>query len=120
MVRSAPGAQTPSKCLSWLQYIYSSSEQSVFMQYWLIFWDKTCPSGWNTAGSDCYKNSAAVHAPTEVVTDLSKMTITGSAVNGGVDTTTFTDGANAYTTTGPDTVVDLANAWNGAGIQYHR
>ena len=42
------------------------------------------------------------------------MSITGSAVNGGLDTTIFTDGANAYKTTGQDTVVDLANAWNGA------
>jgi hypothetical protein len=108
------GAQTPSKCLSWLQYVYSSGEQAVFMQYWLIYWDKACPAGWNTYSGDCYKNSAAVRAPREVITDLSQMSMTGSAVNGGVDTTTFTDGANAYTTTGPDTVVDLASNWNGS------
>ena len=109
------GAQTPSKCLTWLQYVYSSGEQAAFMQYWLIYWDKSCPSGWMSDGSgDCYKNSSAVRVPREPITDLSKMSMTGSAVNGGVDTTTYADGANAYTTTGPDTVVYLANYWNGA------
>jgi hypothetical protein len=110
------GAQTPSKCLTWLQYVYFAArgQSSVFMQYWLINWDKTCPAGWNSYSPDCYKNSASVGAPQEPITDLAKMSITGSAVNGGNDTTIFTDGANAYKTTGLDTVVDLANAWNGS------
>jgi hypothetical protein len=110
------GAQNPASCLSWLQYVYyaSAGQSSVFMQYWLINWNTKCPAGWNTYSPDCYKNSNAVLAPQEPITDLSKMSITGSAVNGGLDTTIFTDGANAYKTTGPDTVVDLANAWNGS------
>ncbi len=113
--KACDGAQTPSKCLSWLQYIYSSSEKAVFMQYWLIYYDTTCPSGWMSAGGgDCYKNSAAVRAPQDPVTDLQNMSITGSAVNGGVDTTVFADGSNAYTTTGKDTVVYLAKNWDGA------
>jgi hypothetical protein len=110
------GAKVPSACLTWLQYVYFAApgQSSVFMQYWLINWNTKCPAGWNTFSPDCYKNSAAVSAPQESIKDLSQMSITGSAVNGGVDTTIFTDGANAYKTTGPDTVVDLANAWNGA------
>ena len=84
------------------------------MQYWLIHWNTTCPRGWNSFSGDCYKNSAAVSAPQEPITDLSHMSITGSAVNGGLDTTVFADGGNAYKTTGPDSVVDLAGAWNGA------
>jgi hypothetical protein len=109
------GAQTPSKCLSWLQYIYSSSEKAVFMQYWLIYYDAACPAGWMSAGGgDCYKNSAAVRAPQDPITDLQNMSITGSAVKGGVDTTVFADGTNAYTTTGSDKVVYLAKSWNGS------
>ena len=108
------GAQTPSKCLSWLQYVYSSSEQAVFMQYWLIYWNKACPAGWNTYSGDCYKNSAAVRAPTLPIKQLKSMVLTGSAVNGGVDTSTLTTSTDAYTTTGPDTVVYLANNWNGS------
>jgi hypothetical protein len=108
-------AKTPSKCLSWLQYIYSSSEKAVFMQYWLIYYDTRCPSGWmSDGGGDCYKNSAAVRAPQEPITDLQKMSVTGSAVTNGVDTTVFADGSNAYTTTGKDTVVYLAKSWDGA------
>jgi hypothetical protein len=110
------GAAVPSKCLTWLQYVYfgARGQSSVFMQYWLINWNTTCPAGWNTFSGDCFKNSAAVSAPQEPITDLSQMSITGSAVNGGLDTTIFMDGANAFKTTGQDTVVDLANAWNGA------
>lgn len=110
------GAKVPSACLTWLQYVYFAArgQSSVFMQYWLINWNTTCPAGWNTFSGDCYKNSPAVGAPQEPITDLAQMSITGSAVNGGLDTTIFTDGANAYKTTGQDSVVDLANAWNGA------
>jgi hypothetical protein len=108
------GAAIPSKCLTWLQYVYSSGEQATFMQYWLIYWNTKCPAGWFTYSGDCYKNSAAVRTPKEVITDLPQMTMTGSAVDGGVDTTIFADGANAYTTTGPDTVVYLATNWNGS------
>lgn len=110
------GAKNPSSCLSWLQYVYYAArgQSSVFMQYWLINWNTTCPSGWFSYSGDCYKNSAAVSAPQEPITDLSQMSITGSAVNGGLDTTVFTDGGNAYKTTGSDSVVSLANNWNGA------
>ncbi len=110
------GAKVPASCLSWLQYVYFAArgQSSVFMQYWLINWNTTCPAGWNTFSGDCYKNSPAVGAPQEPITDLAKMSITGSAVNGGLDTTVFMDGANAYKTTGQDSVVHLANAWNGA------
>ena len=110
------GAANPSACLTWLQYVYFAypGQSSVFMQYWLINWNTKCPAGWNTYSGDCYKNSAAVSAPQEPITDLSKMSLSGSAVNGGLDTTIFMDGGSAYKTTGADTVVYLANAWNGA------
>jgi hypothetical protein len=111
------GAAQPKQCLSWLQYVYYASGRQkglVFMQYWLIHWNTTCPARWRTLGGDCYTNSAAVPAPPEPISDLGQMAITGSAVDGGLDTTLFTDGANAYQTTGKDTVVDLAGAWNGA------
>jgi hypothetical protein len=111
------GAYNPSECLGWLQYVYSSSEHAGFMQYWLIRYTGgtvKCPSGWNSFSPDCYKNSAAVSVPQEPITDLAAITLTGNAVNGGLDTLTFVDGANAYKTTGQDTVMYLATGWTGS------
>ncbi len=110
------GARVPAKCLDWEQFVYSSTYEQAFMQYWLINWDNPCPAGWAKYSTDCYTNSAAVTAPLEVITDLKKLKLTGSAKLGtakkaGIDTLVFTAGTDAYSTTGADTVVDLATAW---------
>ena len=106
------GAAVPADCLDWLQYVYSSDEESAFMQYWLIFWNTTCPAGWFSDGQgDCYKNSAAVTVPKEPITELQTIKISGSAKAGGKDTLVMTVGTEAYTTSGKDSVVYLATAW---------
>lgn len=107
-------AYNPSQCLGWLQYVYSSSEHAGFMQYWLIHYSGGsvhCPSGWFSFSNDCYKNSAAVSIPQEVITDLPKISLSGTAVANGLDTLKFMDGGNAYSTTGQDTVMYLADGW---------
>ncbi len=55
------GSGNPANCLAWQQFVYaySSGVGLVFMQYWLINYDATCPSGWFTFSSDCYTNSNA-------------------------------------------------------------
>jgi hypothetical protein len=35
-------------CLGWQQFLYSTTANQVFMQYWLLTYNTTCPSGWNT------------------------------------------------------------------------
>jgi hypothetical protein len=109
------GAAVPADCLDWEQFVYSSGYEVAFMQYWLIYWDTTCPSGWFTYEVDgyifCYTNSNGVTAPLEVIKKLKTLKLSGSAVNGGIDTLVFTAGKDAYSTTGPDSVVDLATAW---------
>jgi hypothetical protein len=100
-----------SGCQSWQQFVYSSGEESVFMQYWLISYG-TCPKGWFRATPDCYKNSAAVTAPKQPVTQLANLKVSGTAVANGTDTMVFTTETEAYSTTGPDSVVDLATGWN--------
>jgi hypothetical protein len=105
-----------SGCLSWSQFVYSSSEKSAFMQYWLIGIG-TCPKGgsWiNAGGGDCYKNSAAVSVPKIAITDLANLKMSGTAVKGGNDTLVFTNGTEAYTTSGKDTVTDLATDWEAS------
>jgi hypothetical protein len=103
-----------SGCLAWEQFVYSSSETAAFMQYWLIDYGNTCPSGWNSYSGSCYKNSAAVTVPKEPITSLASLKLSGKAVSGGNDTLVFTAGSHAYSTTGRDSVTDLASAWKQA------
>jgi len=105
------GARNPAKCLDWEQFVYSSGYDSAFMQYWLINWNNPCPSGWFSDSGDCYTNSAAVTVPREVITKLKTLKVSGTAKKGGIDTMVFTAGTEAYSTTGSDSVVDLATAW---------
>ncbi len=100
-----------SGCQSWEQFVYSSSETSAFMQYWLIDYGNSCPSGWNAYQGSCYKNSAAVTVPTQPITSLASLKLSGTAVLNGNDTLVFTTPTKAYSTTGKDSVVDLATAW---------
>jgi hypothetical protein len=107
----------PSKCLAWEQFVYSSSSRASFMQYWLIHYTGTgvsCPGGWNHFSDDCYKNSAAVGVPLQPITELPNMSISGTAVHAGIDTFVTTTATNAYTTTGQDSVVFLADGWNAS------
>jgi hypothetical protein len=99
------------KCLSWQQFVYSTGEQQVFMQYWLIDYETSCPAGWTKFETDCYTNSSAVTAPVEAITSLQTLKLAGTAKLHGWDTVVFTAGTTAYSTTGKDSMVDLATAW---------
>ena len=115
--QACAGANNPSQCLGWLQFVYSSSSHAAFMQYWLIHYSGGsvhCPGGWFSFSTDCYKNSSAVSVPQEPVTDLAQMNLSGNAVNGGLDTFVYTDGGNAYSTTGQDSVMYLSEGWTGS------
>jgi hypothetical protein len=103
-----------SGCLAWEQFVYSSEEQSAFMQYWLIDYGNSCPSGWNAYDGSCYKNSAAVSVPTQPITSLASLKLSGTAAGGGNDTLVFTTPTRAYSTTGKDSVTYLATAWKQA------
>jgi len=110
------GASDPAKCLDWEQFVYSSGYEVAFMQYWLIYWDTTCPSGWftYTVSSDtfCYTNSNAVSVPqVEAIILLRTLKLSGSAVKAGLDTLVLAAEREAFSTTGSDSVVDLATAW---------
>jgi len=100
-----------SGCLAWEQFVYSSYEQSAFMQYWLIDYGNSCPSGWNAYSGSCYRNSAAVNVPKQPISVLSQLKMSATAVAGGNDTLVFTTPTKAYSTTGKDSVTDLATAW---------
>jgi len=107
-------AAVPANCLAWEQFVYSSDEQSAYMQYWLISYNNTCPTGWISTGGDCFVNSAAVGVPRQVITQLPFLKLKASADLTGSDKLVMTTQTNAYSTTGPGTKVYLASGWTGS------
>jgi hypothetical protein len=104
-----------SGCQSWAQFVYSTAEQSAFIQNWLIGIG-SCPSAqWNADGQgDCFINSAAVSVPQIAITDLGTLKMSGSAVANKNDTLVFVSGTQAFTTHERDSVTNLASAWTSA------
>ncbi len=110
------GSGTPGSCQAWQQYVYSSkSSGSAYMQYWLINYNAGCPSGWNTYGGDCYRNStSAISVPVIPVTALAQTSMTGSVAANGNDRLDLASSGTHYVVTSPDNIVGLANNWTVA------
>jgi len=112
------GSSDPSDCLAWQQFVYAYVDGGmIFMQYWLIDYNATCPAGWNTftvsSTTDCYTNSEAAGVVHLTAKDLATVQVTGSAVTGGNDGLSLALGSGKATlVTGPDSMVDLAPHWN--------
>ena len=110
------GSGDPAGCLAWQQFVYtyeSSRTGYIFMQYWLINYDASCPSGWFSYSDDCYTNSSASTVSTLTASQLASVSLSGSAASGGNDAVSMSVGSGSATTvTGRDTVVDLAANWN--------
>ncbi len=104
----------PANCFSWEQFVYSSSSQASFIQYWLINYGDKCPTtpynDWNNYQGSCYRNSNAVSVPQEPIKALGTITIKGVA-NTSTDSFVTTVGTKAYSTGGKDNVVFLASGW---------
>jgi hypothetical protein len=98
-------------CEGWEQFVYGSGETNAHIEYWLFNYNNTCPEGWMPSGNDCWMNGKAVPVPQEAITKLKTLKLSGSAVNGGIDTLKLTVGTTAYSTTGEDTELGLATAW---------
>jgi hypothetical protein len=109
------GASNPSNCAGWQQFVYDSPSNEVFMEYWLLNYDTTCPSGWATYQSDCFVNSASVKASGGSLTaaELATAQLSAGASQGGNDDVILTTGSGqAAELTNSDAVLDLAPRWN--------
>jgi hypothetical protein len=106
----------PSGCQAWQQFAYTyngGGTGDVFMQYWLINYDASCPSGWYSYSPDCYTNSSATEVSGITAAELASVNLSASAVSGGNDAVSLSIGSGqAVTVTGKDTKVDLASSWN--------
>jgi hypothetical protein len=109
-------SSNPADCLAWQQFAYTyngGGTGDVFMQYWLIDYNASCPSGWFSYSTDCYTNSSATEISGITAAQLASVDLTASAVSGGNDAVSLSVGSGqAVTVTGKDTKVGLASSWN--------
>ena len=103
------GAQNPAACLGWQQFLYSTGEGVVFMQYWLLNYGN-CPQGWDQRGANCFTNSSAAAVPAQSLADLAQLTLTGQA-SAGTDTVILTTGSGPITAVNQDSVLNLSLGW---------
>ena len=106
-------------CVGWQQFVYSATYGGIFMQYWLISYSGSCPSGWmSSPPSDCYRNSVGNTSVGQNIAvtnaSLPTLSLTGQAVSGGNDTFQMAVGSKLYSVTGADSVVGLAQGWQQA------
>jgi ABC-type phosphate transport system substrate-binding protein len=110
-------ALIPAACSGWQQFIYSSTFNRVFMQYWMLSYGRlTCPGGWHyfAAGPtrDCWKNSFASPWPLAVPTipQLINIHLTGVA---GLTDHVVMAGLTRATAVGASSVLNLRAGWKG-------
>ena len=106
-------------CKGWEQFIYSSNNQAIFIQYWLIKYNTTCPAGWTTfpIGSNtyCFINGAgAAVVAKQPITNLANLKLGGSANTAGNDTVTMFVGATSATASNVGSILNLGSGWKGA------
>ena len=107
------GASVPSNCQGWQQFVYETDNNAVFMQYWLLNYVNTCPSGWFSYAGDCYTNSPGATNSASAVTakGLADVQLEGSAFSGGNDAVTLIDGTTATQAANPDSKLQLSKSW---------
>jgi hypothetical protein len=131
--------KTFTNCIAWVQYVMSTNtpvsltssaltnDTEVFIEYWLIDYGAnsraTCPAGFINGGADaqgpgvdCVQNgpSTLIANGQLPITDLSQITMSGSATAGGTDSTTVTFGGRAFTASVSDSLTDIASGWTQA------
>lgn len=115
------GTGNPGGCLGWEQFLYSTTANQVFIQFWLLHYDATCPSGWTTftftpgsPDSYCFINSTGSTLPGAALTvsGLASATLTGSVAQGGNDTAVMTTGTGHATATNVDSLLGLSTQWH--------
>jgi hypothetical protein len=116
------GSADPADCLGWQQFVYafhySGHTNMVFMQYWLLYYDTTCPAGWITYDTDgyifCYINSSASSYGSLPANELGEVALVGQASSGGNDQVSLTNTSTGQTSSisNSDSELDLSAAWN--------
>jgi hypothetical protein len=105
-------------CLGWQQFLYSSNAQRIFIQYWLIQYNGTCPASWNTypypGTTDiyCWRNGPnGATVARQPITSLSSLTLTGNANTGGTDSVIMGTPGGTLSAANQDSILNLAASW---------
>ncbi len=114
------GSPSPSGCYGWEQFVYSTTYNGIFIQYWLIDYNTTCPSGWAAyspggGDTDCYTNSPGEELPSAdalTVQELPTVSVTAKASASG-DSLTLTAAGKTYTVS-TGNKIDLYAYWRSA------
>ena len=113
------GSPNPN-CKGWEQFVYENNNTShdVFIQYWLIMYNTTCPSGgWiqfpYNGGIYCYQSTTTAALPAGVAADNLGTVTLAAAVSTSNDQVTLTAGPNAATRVGLNAVTAAAG-WTDA------
>jgi hypothetical protein len=119
----ANGAANPALCQGWQQFIYSSTFNIVFIQYWLLNYTATlagkptCPTSanWQPSNGGCYVNSTAATVPPQTIANLRGMSFTASADSAFDSAKTMTAGnVPSISSTNQDSFLGLSSAWQDA------
>ncbi len=106
-------------CRGWEQFVFENNNVShrAYIQYWLIQYNTTCPSGWQQfpISGNIYcvilsNSTGAVGTPPVPVTNLGQVTLTGNADAAG-DSVVMTIGGTAYARVGDD-AVKASSGWS--------
>lgn len=104
-------------CLGWEQFIYSSGFQGIYIQYWMINYNATCPAGWMQGPpgytQDCYRNSTSRTVAQQAVSNLPTMRLTGDTRSGNDTVEMFWSGTNA-SAADTGSPFNLATHWTDA------
>jgi hypothetical protein len=112
-----------SGCEGWQQFVYSSNQAQIFIQYWLIQYNKTCPSTWNTfafpgpTDISCFRNAPmAATVAKQPITNLANLRLTASANTAGNDTVEMFVNSTTPTATASNvgSTLNLGSSWKDA------
>ncbi|WP_051951208.1 hypothetical protein [Actinacidiphila yeochonensis] len=113
---SSPICAGHAGCQGWEQFILSnpgSGTGAAFIQFWILNYFTTCPSGWNSYLSDCYKNGSAVAVPSQPIGNLASLSLSGN-VTSSLDTVVMTTPGGTYSASTADSTLGLSADWNAA------
>jgi hypothetical protein len=101
-------------CQGWEQFIFSnpgSGSSSSFIQFWILNYASTCPAGWSTYSVHCYRNGPAVAVPSQPITNLASLSLSGN-VTSTTDTVVMTTGSGSVSASTADSTLSLSAGWN--------
>ncbi len=111
-------------CQGWQQFLYESGSQAILIQYWLINYDATCPSGWASFApggghTDCYENGPMqTSVPKQPITSLSTMQLDASASATGNDTVKMFYGATSASAANMGSILSLGAGSNWTDAEF--